>query len=123
VFLLTPPEWALAAGFFWVATGLAVVRRRRRAVIGLALSSAVAVGAAIALSRRDAAPIAVVARDVVLRQAPHGLAAPAGRAEELGVVLVVGWVPGWRLVTTGSGGEGWLSESVLAEVRRLDSPP
>jgi hypothetical protein len=72
----------------------------------------------VVVSLRYARPIAVVSRAVVMRQAPHGLAAEAGSADPLAVVEVITAQPGWRLVRSEAGLAGWLPESAVVEVPR-----
>lgn len=121
---LTPAELAVAGAILWLAGWLAWWRRPR-ALASVALLTAAA-GAALGagtLSWWYGRPLAVVSREAVLRQAPHGLAAETGRAMELAVVTVVSDRPGWRLVQSAGGLRGWVPASALAEVRRLDYAP
>jgi hypothetical protein len=113
---LTPVEWWLVGSLAWAVAWLAVPGRRRRVAVaaGVVAIGAGATGALVA--RGYSRPMAVVGRAAVLRQAPHGLATEAGSADPLAVVELVASRPGWRLVRSSNGLEGWLPETAVVEV-------
>lgn len=121
VFPLTPAELLLTAGLVWAGGWVLLILRRRKlgtTVLALAVLAAIT---SVWVDRRYETPIAVLARSVRLREAPHGLADETGGAEELTVVRLRERRAGWRLVEPARGGRGWVPATALAEVRAVNS--
>lgn len=120
---VTPAELGVAAAAMWALAWIGLGLRRRRAAVAL---FALAVGCAVSamvLAGIERQPLAVLARAVQLRDAPHGLAEEIGRAQELGVVEVVERRAAWRLIETRQHVRGWVPATAVVEVRALDSRP
>ena len=103
----------------WIVLGL---RRTSSAIALFVIALGFAIGAMV-LAGIERQPLAVLARSVQLRDAPHGLADEIGRAQELGVVELVEGRAAWRLIETRQGVRGWIPATAVVEVRPLDSRP
>jgi hypothetical protein len=107
--------WALA----WLVVGL---RRTGSAIALFVIAIGFTVGAAV-MAGIQRQSLAVLARAVQLRDAPHGLAEEIGRAQELAVVDVLEQRGAWRLIQTPQHVRGWVPSTAIVEVRPLDSRP
>jgi tetratricopeptide (TPR) repeat protein len=118
---ITPVELLLLGAMVWTAGWGLIALRRHRIGIAVLIGAALIAMGAWWLDRDQARPIAVLARTVRLREAPHGLADESGTADELAVVTLLEQRGGWRLVQSPSGARGWVPVTALAEVRGLNS--
>ena len=116
--LVTPGEWALAAGLGWVALWLAVAGRRRRlAVLALALLTAAAAGLGAWEGLRRARPLAIVLSPATaVRVAPYGAASAASTVEAGAALLIERRYGAWLEVRRDDGVRGWV---LATEVARL----
>jgi len=119
----TPAELAVAAAVFWALAWLVLGLRRTSSAIALFVIALGFTIGAMVLAGIQRQPLAVLARSVQLRDAPHGLADEIGRAQELGVVEVVEQRAAWRLIETRQHVRGWIPATAVVEVRPLDSRP
>ena len=116
--LATPGEWALAAGLCWVVGWIAVAGRRRRrlAVLGLALIGATAAALGAREGLRRARPLAIVLNPATpVRVAPYGGASAASTVEAGAALLVQRPYGAWLEVRRADGVRGWV---LAAEVAR-----
>jgi tetratricopeptide (TPR) repeat protein len=106
----TPTEWALAAALAWVGLWVAVIIRRRRAVLltlaGLAVTAA-ALGA-VESSRRNRPVAVVIGSGTAVRVAPYGSASANATVEAGAALLVAGQYGRWLEVRRGDGVHGWV---------------
>jgi hypothetical protein len=120
---VTPAELAVVAVLLWALGWIVLGLRRRSSAIALGvLALGFTVGAAV-LAGIQRRPLAVLARAVQLRDAPHGLAEEIGRAQVLAVVEVIEQRAAWRLIETPQHQRGWVPSTAIVEVRPLDSRP
>jgi hypothetical protein len=113
---VTPVELFVVAGVLWAGGwGLLILRHRRSGVAAL-VAAGIAVGTGAWIARQQSRPIAVLARTVRVREAPHGLAEESGTADELSVVRLMERRGGWRLVEAPRGLRGWVPVTAMAEV-------
>jgi hypothetical protein len=61
-------------------------------------------------------PLAIVLDDATLRLSPHGRAPALAPLEEGTAVRLVQDVPGWVLVRSAGGREGWLTDAAVAAI-------
>jgi hypothetical protein len=120
---VTPAELGVAAAAIWALAWIGLGLRRRRAAVALLVLAIGAAAGALVLAGIERQPLAVLARAVQLRDAPHGLAEEIGRAQELGVVEVVEQRAAWRLIETRQRLRGWVPATAVVEVRALNSRP
>ena len=116
----TPGEWALVAGAGWLALWAAVLARRRRAaLVALAVLTAGGVALTALEWRRRALPLAVVVNPATpVRVAPYG-GASAAASLDAGAALIVERSYGggrWLEVRRRDGVRGWV---LAVEVVRL----
>ena len=119
----TPSELAVVAAVMWALAWIVVGLRRRSSAIALFVIALGFAAGAMVLASIERQPLAVLARAVQLRDAPHGLAEEIGRAQELAVVEVVEQRAAWRLIETRQHLRGWIPATAVVEVRALDSRP
>jgi hypothetical protein len=120
---VTPSELGVAAAVMWAIAWLWFGLRRKRVAIALFVVASGLAAGGLVLAGIERQPLAVLARAVQLRDAPHGLAEEIGRAQELGVVEVVEQRSAWRLIETRQHLRGWVPATAVVEVRALDLRP
>ena len=120
---VTPAELLVVAAVMWVLGWIVVGLRRHSSAIALFIIAAGFLIGAIVLDGIQRQALAVLARAVQLRDAPHGLAEEIGRAQELAVVEVIEHRAAWRLIETPQHVRGWVPSTAIVEVRPLDSRP
>ena len=108
--MATPGEWALAAALAWVGLWVAVLARRRRAVlITLAgLAAGMAILGAMESSQRSQAIAVVLGLGTAVRVAPYGSAAANATVDAGAALLVVGQYGSWLEVRRRDGVHGWI---------------
>jgi hypothetical protein len=119
----TPAELGVTAAILWALAWIVLGLRRTSSAVALFVIALGFTVGALVLGAIEREPLAVLARSVQLRDAPHGLADEIGRAQELGVVRVVEQRAGWRLIETRLNVRGWIPATAVVEVRPLDSRP
>jgi hypothetical protein len=119
----TPAELGVTAALMWALAWIVLGLRRTSSAVALFVIALGFTIGALALGAIEREPLAVLARSVQLRDAPHGLADEIGRAQELGVVRVVEQRAAWRLIETRQNVRGWIPATAVVEVRPLDSRP
>ena len=120
---VTPAELAVIAAVLWALSWLLLGFRRTSSAVALFVVALGFITGAAVLEGIQGRPLAVLARAVQLRDAPHGLAEEIGRAQELGVVQVIEQRAAWRLIETPQHVRGWVPSTAIVEVRPLDSRP
>jgi hypothetical protein len=135
--LLVPPADAASARWLWVSPvapaelwligliawfagwGGALWHRKLRGRWLVLLGGGLALlGAASALRRYYADPVAVVAHNAVLRLSPHELAPAIGEVPGLGAVRLAARRGGWYEVEAPGGQRGWIRQDEVAPVPR-----
>ena len=120
---VTPAELAVLAAIMWALAWLVLALRRTSSAIALFVIAIGFIAGAAVLAGVQRRSLAVLARAVQLRDAPHGLADEIGRAQELAVVEIIEQRTAWRLIETPQHVRGWVPSTAIVEVRPLDSRP
>ena len=120
---VTPAELALIAAVMWALAWIILGLRRTSSAVALFVVAFGFLAGAVVLEGIQHRSLAVLARGVQLRDAPHGLADEIGRAPELAVVEVLEQRAAWRMIETPQHVRGWVPSTAIVEVRPLDSRP
>jgi tetratricopeptide (TPR) repeat protein len=115
---VTPEELLLAGALGWIAGWLGWVlrpRARERWLVLLVFAGAAVVGG-LGLRVWYRRPLAIVLDDATLRLSPHGRAPALAPVEAGTAVRLVQDVPGWVLVRSAGGREGWLTDAAVAAI-------
>jgi len=120
---VTPAELALIAAVMWALAWIILGLRRTSSAVALFVVAFGFLAGAAVLEGIQHRSLAVLARGVQLRDAPHGLADEIGRAPELAVVEVLEQRAAWRMIETPQHVRGWVPSTAIVEVRPLDSRP